>query len=271
MVPRCTTRISALVSSPRSPPFSEKKSLWSSLHRSSRNLLNLKSINLSGTVNETRGKHRDTKKSFHAAYVLFCEISFVGTNCGSDFDRRKRRQTRGRRGVILPDREPSKTKRTLLHHGHLSEPMDATMDPQNDIANYNRAGPTTRRGANSNLGQDHSYSHLPVGPNGSGTMNNHMAIQGPASHHRLPRKLRGTGSDLSAHHLSFPGNVTGGGIGVGGGGGGGMGINGGGPSVSFSRDLHHGSKEKLMASSQNQHMHSPMRETTPVFTSKEGE
>ncbi|PKY53733.1 SNF5-domain-containing protein [Rhizophagus irregularis] len=29
--------------------------------------------------------------------------------------RRKRRQTRGRRGVILPDREPPKTHRTLLH------------------------------------------------------------------------------------------------------------------------------------------------------------
>ncbi|CAG8686047.1 519_t:CDS:2, partial [Scutellospora calospora] len=30
--------------------------------------------------------------------------------------RRKRRQTRGRRGVILPDREPPKTHRTLLHN-----------------------------------------------------------------------------------------------------------------------------------------------------------
>ncbi|CAG8627324.1 11846_t:CDS:10 [Dentiscutata erythropus] len=39
--------------------------------------------------------------------------------------RRKRRQTRGRRGVILPDREPPKTHRTLLHNTTLvQDPAD---------------------------------------------------------------------------------------------------------------------------------------------------
>ncbi|KAG0044213.1 SWI/SNF chromatin-remodeling complex subunit [Gryganskiella cystojenkinii] len=181
--------------------------------------------------------------------------------------RRKRRQTRGRRGVILPDREPSKTKRTLLHHGHMPEPTDATVDLQNDIANHNRAGPTTRRGANHSSNLDHSHSNSPVGLNSSATMNNHMAGQGTASHYRLTRKLRGAGSDVSVHHLGMPGNAGGGGVG----GALGIGLGGAGPSVSFVRDSHHGSKEKLMASSQNQHMHSPMRETTPVFASKDGE
>ncbi|CAG8454110.1 14633_t:CDS:10 [Ambispora leptoticha] len=41
--------------------------------------------------------------------------------------RRKRRQTRGRRGVILPDREPPKTHRTLLHNTMLiPDPADET-------------------------------------------------------------------------------------------------------------------------------------------------
>ncbi|CAG8436602.1 9377_t:CDS:10 [Diversispora eburnea] len=41
--------------------------------------------------------------------------------------RRKRRQTRGRRGVILPDREPPKTHRTLLHNTiTISDPTDET-------------------------------------------------------------------------------------------------------------------------------------------------
>ncbi|GJJ77357.1 SWI/SNF-related matrix-associated actin-dependent regulator of chromatin subfamily B member 1 [Entomortierella parvispora] len=163
--------------------------------------------------------------------------------------RRKRRQTRGRRGVILPDREPSKTKRTLLHHGYMPEPSDSMLDPQSDMAAHNRAGPTTRRTAT--MAQDHS----PLGANISAAAT--MAGQGTPSHYRLTRKLRGTGSDLSAHHLGLPGASN---------------LGGGGMAGGFSRESLHGSKEKLMANSHQNHMHSPMmRETTPVYSIKEGE
>ncbi|KAF9343255.1 SWI/SNF chromatin-remodeling complex subunit, partial [Mortierella sp. AD094] len=155
--------------------------------------------------------------------------------------RRKRRQTRGRRGVILPDREPSKTKRTLLHHGHALEPNDLVLDPQqHDPTLINRLGPTTRRTA-----MTHDYS--PVGslvvPVPS------LAGQGTLPHHRMTRKLRGSGSDLSVHHLGLPG----------------AGI----MSSSHSRDLLHGSRDKLSSGGRDHHTHSPMRETTPVQSSKE--
>ena len=101
------------------------------------------------------------------------------------------------------------------------------------------------------MAQDHS----PVGAHVSTTPT--MAGQGTPSHYRLTRKLRGMGSDLSAHHLGLPGS---------------SGLSGGGTSGGFSRESLHGSKEKLMANNHQNHMHSPMmRETTPVFSIKEGE
>ncbi|KAF9993762.1 SWI/SNF chromatin-remodeling complex subunit [Entomortierella chlamydospora] len=157
--------------------------------------------------------------------------------------RRKRRQTRGRRGVILPDREPSKTKRTLLHHGHTLESNDLVLDPQqHDPTLISRLGPTTRRTA-----MTHDYS--PVGslvvPVPS------LAGQGTISHHRMTRKLRGTGSDLSIHHLGLPGTGV--------------------MSSPHSRDSLLGSRDKLSSGGRDHHTHSPMRETTPVQSSKEGE
>ncbi|KAF8926329.1 SWI/SNF chromatin-remodeling complex subunit [Dissophora ornata] len=155
--------------------------------------------------------------------------------------RRKRRQTRGRRGVILPDREPTKTKRTLLHHGHILEPMDPSLDLlQHDPSLVNRLGPTTRRTAM-------AHDHMPVSSLAAPALS--LAGQGASSHHRMTRKLRG--SDLSIHHLGPP--VSGGG------------------TVPHSRDSLHGSKDKLMAGGREFHGHSPMRETTPVLNSKEGE
>ncbi|KAF9108739.1 SWI/SNF chromatin-remodeling complex subunit [Mortierella sp. AM989] len=155
--------------------------------------------------------------------------------------RRKRRQTRGRRGVILPDREPSKTKRTLLHHGHTLESTDPILDPQlHDPTLISRLGPTTRRTA-----MTHDYS-----PVGSIVMSvPSLPAQGSLPHHRMTRKLRGSGSDLSVHHLGLPG------VGA--------------ISASYSRDSLHGSRDKLTGGGREYHAHSPMRETTPVQSSKE--
>ncbi|CAJ0837408.1 4031_t:CDS:2 [Entrophospora sp. SA101] len=54
--------------------------------------------------------------------------------------RRKRRQTRGRRGVILPDREPPKTHRTLLHNNMIvPDPTDETnfiIKPRHNVTRY---------------------------------------------------------------------------------------------------------------------------------------
>ncbi|KAF8984455.1 SWI/SNF chromatin-remodeling complex subunit [Entomortierella lignicola] len=157
--------------------------------------------------------------------------------------RRKRRQTRGRRGVILPDREPSKTKRTLLHHGHTLETTDPLLDPmQHDMALINRLGPTTRRTA-----MTHDYS-----PTGSVVMPvSSLAGQGTLPHHRMTRKLRGSGSDLSVHHLGLPGTGT--------------------MISSHSRDSLHGSRDRLSSGGRDHHTHSPMRETTPIQSNKEGE
>ncbi|KAG0365906.1 SWI/SNF chromatin-remodeling complex subunit [Gamsiella multidivaricata] len=153
--------------------------------------------------------------------------------------RRKRRQTRGRRGVILPDREPSKTKRTLLHHGHTSEAADPLQDlQQHDPALINRLGPMTRR---TTMAHDHS----PVGSLSAPTSS--LAGQGtPAHHHRMTRKLRGSGSDFSIHHLGLPGVGS--------------------ISASHTRESLHGSRDKLGSggSSREHHANSPMRETTPV-------
>ncbi|KAF9435969.1 SWI/SNF chromatin-remodeling complex subunit [Entomortierella beljakovae] len=147
--------------------------------------------------------------------------------------RRKRRQTRGRRGVILPDREPNKTKRTLLHHGHSQESTDPLLEiQQHDPSLIGRLGPTTRRTA-----MTHDYS-----PIGALTAPPPMlTIQGAQTGHRMTRKLRGSGSDLSVHHLGMSSST--------------------GPSGS--KDYLHGSREKLA--------YSPMRETTPVQSSREGE
>ncbi|ORZ23898.1 hypothetical protein BCR41DRAFT_302385 [Lobosporangium transversale] len=157
--------------------------------------------------------------------------------------RRKRRQTRGRRGVILPDREPTKTKRTLLHQRHTPETIDPLLDLQQyDPAQINRLGPTTRR-------TTMAHDHLPVGLATAPASS--LAGQGLPSHYRVTRKLRGSGSDLSVHHLGVPGS--------------------GGIMQSYSRDSLHGSKDKLTGGSREQLIHSPMRETTPVQSSKEGE
>lgn len=156
--------------------------------------------------------------------------------------RRKRRQTRGRRGVILPDREPTKTKRTLLHHGQTIETTDPSQDPlQHDPSLSNRAGPTTRRTA---MAHDYSTVSFNVTPQVV------PPSQTAVAHHRVTRKLRGSGSDLSVHHPGLP--------------------NAGGLSSFHSRESLHGSKDKLISASREQHAQSPIRETTPVQNYKDG-
>lgn len=156
--------------------------------------------------------------------------------------RRKRRQTRGRRGVILPDREPTKTKRTLLHHGQTIETMDPSQDPQqHDPSLSNRAGPTTRRTA---MAHDYSNVSFNVTPQVA------PPTQSAVAHHRVTRKLRGSGSDLSVHHPGLPG-VSG-------------------LSSFHSRENLHGSKDKLINASREHHAQSPIRETTPVQNYKDG-
>lgn len=150
--------------------------------------------------------------------------------------RRKRRQTRGRRGVILPDREPSKTKRTLLHQGNPLEATDPLLDPlQYDPALINRMGPTTRR---TTMALDHN---APM--NSLAVPASSLAGQGSSSHHRITRKLRGTGSDL-IHHSGLPGagNIP----------------------LSYPRDSLLGSRDRYSSGGREHHGHSPMRETTPV-------
>ncbi|KAF9098425.1 SWI/SNF chromatin-remodeling complex subunit [Mortierella sp. GBA35] len=152
--------------------------------------------------------------------------------------RRKRRQTRGRRGVILPDREPSKTKRTLLHHGYTLEPTDPQLDPQqhqHDPALSSRLGPATRR---TTMAHDHPAQGPAAAPVPS------LAGQAAPSHHRMTRKLRGSGSDLSVHHLGLPAAGSG--------------------PVAYTREGMYGSRDRLTA-------YSPMRETTPAQSSRDGE
>ncbi|KAF9178033.1 SWI/SNF chromatin-remodeling complex subunit [Haplosporangium sp. Z 767] len=160
--------------------------------------------------------------------------------------RRKRRQTRGRRGVILPDLEPSKTRRTLMYHGQTLEPTDPQLDLQHsDLTMSNRLGPTTRRAT---MAHDHS----PVGSQVTSAFS--LAGQRTPLQHRMTRKLRGSGSDLSVHHVGFagPGNSASA------------------SASSYSRDSLHGPKDKHIVGSREQHAYSPMRETTPVQNSKEG-
>ncbi|KAG0071711.1 SWI/SNF chromatin-remodeling complex subunit [Podila epicladia] len=155
--------------------------------------------------------------------------------------RRKRRQTRGRRGVILPDREPTKTKRTLLHHGQTIETMDPSQDPQqHDPSLSNRAGPTTRRTA---MAHDYSTVSFNVTPQVV------PPTQSVVAHHRVTRKLRGSGSDLSVHHPGLAGAS--------------------GLSSFHSRENMHGSKDKLINANREQHAQSPIRETTPVQNYKD--
>ncbi|KAF9150931.1 SWI/SNF chromatin-remodeling complex subunit [Linnemannia schmuckeri] len=159
--------------------------------------------------------------------------------------RRKRRQTRGRRGVILPDREPSKTKRTLLHHGYTLEPTDPLVDAQqhqHDPAQSNRLGPATRR---TTMAHDHPAQSSVAAPAPS------LAGQATPSHHRMTRKLRGSGSDLSVHHLGVPST-------------------GNGPAV-HTREGMYGSRERLTAGGREHHAYSPMRETTPAQSNRDGE
>ncbi|KAF9361054.1 SWI/SNF chromatin-remodeling complex subunit [Mortierella sp. NVP85] len=158
--------------------------------------------------------------------------------------RRKRRQTRGRRGVILPDREPSKTKRTLLHQGHTLEATDPLLDLQQyDPSLVNRMGPTTRR---TTMALDHN---APM--NSLAVPASSLAGQGTQLHHRITRKLRGSGPDMSIHHAGLPGA--------------------GNHPMSYSRDSLLGSRDKFSGGSREHHGHSPMRETTPVQSSREGE
>ncbi|KAK3831061.1 MAG: hypothetical protein J3R72DRAFT_478712 [Linnemannia gamsii] len=159
--------------------------------------------------------------------------------------RRKRRQTRGRRGVILPDREPSKTKRTLLHHGYTLEPTDPLLEiqqHQHDPALSNRLGPATRR---TTMAHDHPAQGSATAPAPS------LAGQAMHSHHRMTRKLRGSGSDLSVHHLGAPSAS-------------------GGPAT-HTREGMYGSRERLAAGGREHHAYSPMRETTPAQSNRDGE
>ncbi|KAF9922357.1 SWI/SNF chromatin-remodeling complex subunit [Linnemannia zychae] len=159
--------------------------------------------------------------------------------------RRKRRQTRGRRGVILPDREPSKTKRTLLHQGHTLESTDSQLDAQlyqHDPAQSNRLGPATRR---TTMAHDHPSQGSVMAPIPS------FVNQATSSHHRMTRKLRGSGSDLSVHHIGGP--LISGGV------------------AAHTREGMYGSRERLAAGGREHHAYSPMRETTPAQSHRDGE
>lgn len=76
-----------------------------------------------------------------------------------------------------------------------------------------------------------------------------LAGQVTPSHHRMTRKLRG--SDLSVHHL-------------------GVSSTGSGPTA-HTREGMYGSRERLTAGGREHHAYSPMRETTPAQSNRDGE
>jgi hypothetical protein len=78
-----------------------------------------------------------------------------------------------------------------------------------------------------------------------------LAGQVNPSHHRMTRKLRGSGSDLSMHHFGVP-------------------MIGGGPGV-HTREGMYGSRERLVVGGREHHASSPMRETTPAQSNRDGE